>query len=301
MKKELYFEIETRFKNIVKFNIKASSLSSYKTGGNISVVIYPENLNDVLDILNFLKTENLNFFICGRATNILVSDEGFDGVFIKTDRIKNLHFNDIFLEAECGCVLDDLVSLSISRGLKGLERLSWIPGSVGGAIRMNAGAFGSEIFDKLEYFDAINLSNLKFERIYKRDINYGYRYVQNIEKYFIVSGFFVLERSEISFLEKIRKDIIKKRIDKQPLEYPSAGSVFKRPKNDYASRLIEFCGLKGKKIGGAMVSEKHAGFIVNIGNATSSDIYKLINLIKEEVYKKTGINLELEQILVGSF
>lgn len=291
--------IKRNFK--VSFNVKAKDFSSYKTGGVISAVVYPVSVDDVLNLLDLLKTHNISYFICGRATNILVSDCGFDGVFIKTDEMKNYSFEDKYLEASCGCLLDDIIKESISRGLGGLERLSYIPGSVGGAVRMNAGAFESDVFDKLEYFDAVNIKKLKVERICKKDIKYGYRYVEGIENYFITSAFFALDKKDKESLEKIRDEIISKRISKQPLEFPSAGSVFKRPKGTYASKLIDECGLKGFSVGGAKVSEKHAGFIINTGNATSSDIYKLINIVKNEVYKKTGIILELEQILVGRF
>lgn len=302
MKGDLYCKILEKFGDIVKFNVKASSFSSYKTGGNIDAIFYPNNLSDVLGILYFLKTNNIDFFICGRATNILVSDKGFEGVFIKTDNINEIEFLDeLTISVSCGFLLDKLVDLTVKKGLKGLERLSWIPGSVGGAIKMNAGAFESETFDRLEYFEVVDILDLSFKRIYKKDVRYGYRYVEGIEKYFIIKGVFVLEKCDYQFLKGIREDIINKRIQKQPLDYPSAGSVFKRPNGDYASRLIDSCGLRGKRIGGAMVSEKHAGFIVNCGNATSSDIYNLITYVKDEVYKRTGVLLELEQILVGKF
>lgn len=301
MKEKYYSELEKRFNGKVKFNILARDFTSYKTGGVVKAILYPQSKNDILEMIEFLKTNNINYFICGRATNILISDHGFEGVFIKTDKINFINISDNIINADAGCLLDDVIAEAIAKSLSGLESLSYIPGSVGGGVRMNAGAFGCEVFDKLEYFEAVNLENLNVERIYKKDLKYGYRYVEGIERYFIVSAVFLCDYADAEYLKSIRNEVIEKRILKQPLNYPSAGSVFKRPQGDYASRLIDFCGLKGRRIGGAMVSEKHAGFIINIGNATSSDIYNLINLIKEEVYKKTGINLELEQILVGSF
>ncbi|MGC9070357.1 MAG: UDP-N-acetylmuramate dehydrogenase [Elusimicrobiales bacterium] len=301
MKGSVWYEIEKKFNGNVVFNVKASDFTSYKTGGIVSAVFYPQSISEVLELIDFLKSHNISYFICGRATNILVSDYGFDGVFIKTDKMNRYSFNDYYLDAECGCLLDDMIKEAISRGLGGLENLSYIPGSIGGAVRMNAGAFESEVFDKIEYFDAINLKNFKLERIYKRNIRYSYRYVEGVEDYFITSAFFVLDKKNKELLERRRNEIISKRILKQPLELPSAGSVFKRPKKSYASKLIDECGLKGRSVGGAKVSEKHAGFIVNTGNATSSDIYRLINIVRDEVYKKTGIMLELEQITVGRF
>jgi UDP-N-acetylmuramate dehydrogenase len=147
----------------------------------------------------------------------------------------------------------------------------------------------------------LNTENLKIEELHKENISYSYRYVSGIEKFLIISAKFKFSKGKKEELKKIREEIIRQRKEKQPLDYPSAGSVFKRPKGDYASRLIDICGLKGTRIGGAMVSEKHAGFIINYDNATSTDIYKLILKVKDEVYKKTGISLELEQILVGEF
>lgn len=301
MEEKYYCEIRDRFKDKVSFNVSAKELTSYKTGGVIDVVFYPTSLDDIVEMLDFLKTCNIDYFICGKGTNILVSDYGFDGVFLKTDRINSLKIIDNIIVAEAGCLLDDMVSKACERSLAGLERLSYIPGSVGGGIRMNAGAFGSEVFDKLEYIEAVNLLDLSFVRLYKKDLRYGYRYVEGIERYFIVSGVFICDYGERERLEAIRCEIINKRSKNQPLELPSAGSVFKRPPGDYASRLIELCGLKGIRIGDAMISQKHAGFIVNMGKATSSDIYRLINYVRNEVYKKTGVLLELEQILVGRF
>ncbi len=301
MKENVLLKIEEKFGDIALFNIKASEFTSYKTGGFIGAVVYPKSVDDVLNLLDFLKKTEINYFICGRATNILVSDDGFDGVFIKTDRMNGYDFTDNFLKASSGCLLDEIIKESILKGLGGIERLSYIPGSIGGAVRMNAGAFESDIFDKLEYFDAINIKNLNVERKYKRDIKYGYRYVDGVENYFIISAFFILDKKDREVLQRIRDDIVSRRILKQPLDWPSAGSVFKRPQGYYASKLIDECGLKGFSVGGAKISEKHAGFIINTGNATSSDIYKLINIVRDKVYKKTGIMLELEQILVGKF
>jgi len=298
---ESYKTIKEKFNERAILNLPAKEITSYKTGGVIDLIVYPENLDEIIFILNFVKKKNLNYFICGNATNILVSDKGFRGIFIKTDLFKKVITKENKIIAECGVLWDNMIEISVLNGFWGLEKTSYIPGSVGGAIRMNAGAFGEETFDRLEKINAIDLKTLEVKEILKLDIKYGYRYVEGIENYFILSGEFAFEKKDSKELKNIRDEIIRRRIEKQPLEYPSAGSVFKRPPDNYASRLIEECGLKGMKVGGAMVSEKHAGFIINTGNATSSDIYKLINLVKEKVYQKTGILLELEQILVGEF
>ena len=296
-----YEAIKEKFNKRAVLNVSAKEITSYKTGGVIDLIVYPKNIDEIVFILDFIKKKNLNYFICGNATNILVSDKGFRGIFIKTDFLKKIIIKEDRIIAECGVLWDKMIEISVLNGLWGLEKTSYIPGSVGGAIRMNAGAFGEETFDKLEKINAIDLKTLEVKEILKLDIKYGYRYVEGIENYFILSGEFAFEKKDSKELKNIRDEIIRRRIEKQPLEYPSAGSVFKRPPNNYASKLIEECGLKGMKVGGAMVSEKHAGFIINTGNATSSDIYKLISLVREKVYQKTGILLELEQILVGEF
>ena len=296
-----YEAIKEKFNKRAVLNVSAKEITSYKTGGVIDLIVYPENLDEIVFILDFVKKKNLNYFICGNATNILVSDKGFRGIFIKTALFKKIIIKENRIIAECGVLWDKMIEISVLNGLWGLEKTSYIPGTVGGAIRMNAGAFDQETFDRLEKFNVVDLKTMELKEIFKSSIKYGYRYVEGIENYFILSGEFVFEKKDPKELKNIRDEIIKKRIEKQPLEYPSAGSVFKKPKNNYASRLIEECGLKGIKVGGAMVSEKHAGFIINTGNATSCDIYKLINLVREKVYQKTGILLELEQILVGEF
>jgi UDP-N-acetylmuramate dehydrogenase len=296
-----YEAIKEKFNERAVLDVSAKEITSYKTGGVIDLLVYPENLDEIVFILDFIRKKNLNYFICGNATNILVSDKGFRGIFIKTDLFKKIIIKENRIIAECGVLWDKMIEISVLNGFWGLEKTSYIPGSVGGAIRMNAGAFGEETFDRLEKFNVIDLKTMELKEISKSSIKYGYRYVEGIENYLILSGEFAFEKKDPKELKNIRDEIIRRRIEKQPLEYPSAGSVFKRPQNDYASRLIEECGLKGMKVGGAMVSEKHAGFIINTGNATSSDIYKLINLVREKVYQKTGILLELEQILVGEF
>lgn len=294
--KELINELDCKYLE----KVSAKDITSYKTGGIIDIIIYPSKVDDLVKIFDFINKNSINYFIAGNCTNILVSDYGFRGVFIKTDEFKKIRINNTKIYVECGVLWDDMIRICVEKNLAGLEKTSDIPGSVGGAVRMNAGAFGQECFDCLNSFNVFDLKTHWFKKINKIDIKYGYRYVEGIERYFIIDAEFEFRKSDCNLLS-IREDIINKRKEKQPLDYPSAGSVFKRPVNNYASKLIEECGLKGLRVGGAMVSTKHAGFIINYDNASSSDIYNLIITIKEEVYKKTNILLELEQILVGKF
>lgn len=296
-----YDIVKSRFKENALSNISAKEITSYKTGGIIDLIVYPENIEEIKWAFNFLYKQGINYFICGNCTNLLISDKGFRGVFIKTDKLKKISIKENKVVADCGFNWDDMIKLCVENGLAGLEKTSYIPGSIGGAVKMNAGAFEQETFDRLKCFNVYDIKKDIIKKISKSDVEYGYRYVKGIEDCFILAAEFEFDYSNPEELKRIREDIINKRISKQPLDYPSAGSVFKRPANNYASKLIEECGLKGLRIGDAEVSVKHCGFIINKGNARSSDIYNLIVKVKEEVYKKTGIVLELEQIIVGEF
>jgi UDP-N-acetylmuramate dehydrogenase len=296
-----YIEIKKRFQGKFIQDKYAKEFTSYKTGGKIDLIVYPETTADLLWLFNFINKAGIEYFICGNSTNILVSDNGFGGIFIKNERLKKIEIDDLIIKVQSGFLWDDMIKIAVESGLNGLVKTSYIPGSAGGAVRMNAGAFGEESFDCLDCVDVIDLGNLEFKTLKKKDIVYGYRYVRDIENFFILSAEFRFRKSDKEELLKLRNEIIKKRIEKQPLDYPSAGSVFKRPPENYASKLIDECGLKGLRVGGAMVSKKHSGFIINYDNATASDIYILIKKVKEIVFQKTGIMLELEQIIVGDF
>ncbi|WP_424244991.1 UDP-N-acetylmuramate dehydrogenase [Elusimicrobium posterum] len=204
------------------------------------------------------------------------------------------------LKVEAGLALDKAIEVAVEHGLAGMEKMSGIPGSIGGAVRMNAGAFGQETFDTLEYVEVIDYEG-RPAIIYKEDLPHSYRYVEGMDKLIVTAVSFKLTKSEYPALIESRNLILSKRAANQPLDLPSAGSVFKRPVDDYASRIIDESGLRGLSIGGAKVSEKHAGFIVNFNNATSQDIKNLIEEVKKIVKEKTGKTLELEQILWGKF
>ncbi|HOJ86612.1 MAG TPA: UDP-N-acetylmuramate dehydrogenase [Elusimicrobiales bacterium] len=296
-----YELIKSRFQKRALTGVLAREITSYKTGGEIDLIVYPQTQEEIVWLFDILVKRNIDYFICGNATNILVSDDGFRGVFIKTDMLNKINTKDNEISVDCGFKWDNMIEICVNKGLAGLEKTSYIPGTVGGAVKMNAGAFEQETFDKLISFSVLDIKNGDVKKIEKSNINYGYRKVEGIEKCFIFNALFKFDYGDANELKKIREEIIIKRKIKQPLDYPSAGSVFKRPQNNYASKLIDECGLKGLRIGDAEVSTKHCGFIINKGNAKSSDIYNLILKIKEEVYKKTSIDLELEQIIVGKF
>ncbi len=295
-----YPSIKENFSFNCVLNIPAKEFTSYKIGGPIDFLAYPESEDEFKSFIRYCHSEKLPITILGRATNVLISDKGLRGIVVSTEKLKKIEMSGKAISVGAGVSWDDFVSLTVKEGFGGLEKTSGIPGSVGGAAKMNAGAFGQEVFDRIEGVKVMD-SFGKVSILKKADIDYLYRKVKGLDNLIILAAVFLFEKTGKEELLKIRKDILSQREEKQPLDYPSAGSVFKRPKDDYASRLIDSCGLKGLRIGGAEVSTKHAGFIINKGNATANDVFKLMTKVRTEVEKKTQINLELEQVLMGEF
>lgn len=295
-------KITASIKNKINFelNYPMSNFVSFKTGGNCDLFIETETTDDLIFILKLIKSEHIPYVILGRGTNILVSDNGIRGCVIRP-KLENISLSGNEICAECSVLLSKLVLAAHKNNLSGFEFLGGIPGSVGGAIVMNAGAYGSEVKDFLK---SVQVLTPDFQLTEKNasELDLSYRH-SNIESNgeIVISASFILEEGNIEHAKTNLKNLNARRLEKQPLNYPSAGSTFKRPKNNYASALIQDCGLKGKTIGGACVSEKHAGFIINKGNATSKDIYNLINYVKENVFLQTGIELECEVKFLGDF
>jgi len=202
------------------------------------------------------------------------------------------------IEAQAGAVLDAVIARAVETGLAGMEKLSGIPGTVGGALWINAGAFGQETYERLVCFTALDRQG-RLVRRSRAETRYGYRTVHGIDGLVFLSAQWDLAPGDPALLREARAATLQARADKQPLEYPSAGSVFKRPQGDFASRLIDSCGLKGLTVGRAQVSPKHAGFIVNLGGATARDVMALIAQVRAAVLAQTGVRLELEQIPLG--
>ena len=274
--------------------------TTYRTGGPAEVYVYPTTAEEWGFVLKLARAYNIPLHILGFGSNILVGSKGVQGIVCSTRRMQAISRDGNYIKAQSGAALDKVCEIATHAGLAGMEKLSGIPGSIGGAVYMNAGAFGQETFDTLEYFDVIDLQG-RPATILKNDISYAYRHVEGIENYIVLSAAFKLEKSDFTQLVETRHSVLHKRVEKQPLDFPSAGSVFKRPANDYASRLIDDTGLRGLSVGGAKVSEKHAGFIINFNRATPEDIYELIKQVRQKVKEKHGVELELEQILWGEF
>ncbi len=283
----------------LKKNEPLKNHCSYKTGGNALYFAEPVNTYELIEIIEFASNENLETFIFGKGSNILFSDNDFNAVVISTARLNNyiLRKENNFVVG-AGIKLDNFVKFSIFSGFEGAENLSGIPGCIGGNVFMNAGAFDTEMKDIVLSVTVLNEDD-EMEILQNEEIGFDYRRTLNLNNKIILSANMILRKSNNSdaFLRRI--EILKKRSAKQPLDFPSCGSVFKRPENNYAGTLIESCGLKGFSLGGAKVSEKHANFILNFNNATSSDIYSLINHVKETVFMQTGILLEEEVKLIN--
>lgn len=269
--------------------------TSFKIGGKCKILAYPKNSKQVLDILNICKNNGIPYFILGRGSNLLISDSGFEGVVISSKNLNNIKLisdNEIYCES--GVNLSKLCGFALENSLSGLEFAFGIPGSVGGAVFMNAGAYGGEMKDIVK--NVTHLDNTgNIQKLSGRDLKFSYRHsVYQEQNSFILGAALKLSKSEKSKIRLKMDELLGKRKAKQPLKFPSAGSVFKRPKNGYAAALIEKCGLKGEKIGGAQVSQKHSGFIVNLGGATSDDVNNLIKKIQKVVAKNSGVFLEPE-------
>ena len=248
-----------------------------------------------MDILNICGNSEVSYFILGNGSNLLISDSGFEGVVIsskKLNRIELISDNEIYCES--GVNLSRLCNFALKNSLSGLEFAFGIPGSVGGAIFMNAGAYGGEMKDVVENVTHLDKTG-QIRKFENRDLNFSYRHsVYQEQESFILGAVLKLFKSEKSEIKRKMDELLKMRKEKQPLEFPSAGSAFRRPKDGYAAALIEKCGLKGEGVGGAQVSKKHSGFIVNLGGATSDDVKNLIKKVQKIVAKQTGVFLEPE-------
>ena len=275
--------------------------TSYKIGGPTAIWVAPTTESAVGRVLKIIHEGNLPFFILGRGSNLLISDKGWNGVTLYlADNLSGLTFDRQTARVKTGTLLMELIYAATKKGLSGMELLAGIPGGVGGALRMNAGAFGQEIEGVTESVCGYRYDGTRFEAD-RKNIRFNYRTVPELEAVAITSAQFRFGTAAASVLEARVDDILALRQKKQPLNYPSCGSVFKRPVGYYAGALIEEAGLKGKRVGDAMISPKHAGFILNTGQATANDVYALIRLVEDSVMARFGVKLEREVKLIGDF
>ena len=280
--------------------LEDASLEHYNTYGiktSCKYLVKPSSIDNLLLLLNYIKDNNMRYYIIGKGSNIILPDTKLDGIIISLELLNKITFNNNIVNVESGASLAHFARETINKGLSGLEYIATIPGTVGGALYGNAGVKDHEIYDNIIYVEVIR--NNELIKLNRNDIEVSYRHTEfKNTNDIIVSGTFELKDGNLEEMNNIVKENREKRLNTQPLEYKNAGSVFKNPEGNYAGKLIEELGLKGYKIGDAQVSMKHANFIVNLGNATSKDIKELIKLIKDKVYERYNIELELEQIVI---
>ncbi|MEJ2728894.1 MAG: UDP-N-acetylmuramate dehydrogenase [Deltaproteobacteria bacterium] len=285
----------------VKTNEMIASYTSYKIGGPAAVWAAPASEDGVGEGLSIVHAAGIPLFVMGLGSNLLVSDKGWPGVVLYLGaNLSGWRFDNTSATVMAGTCLLDFIQNAVQRGLGGMELMAGIPGSVGGALRMNAGAFGQEIEQTTVTVNGFQLDGTPF-KAGRNKINFSYRRVPQLEHVVITSGLFRFKKSTADKLKQRMNDILALRAKKQPLNYPSCGSVFKRPPGYYAGALIEEAGFKGERVGGAMVSPKHAGFIMNTGNAKAGDVFSLIRKIEDRVWERFGVKLEREVKLIGEF
>lgn len=276
--------------------------TTFRIGGPADFFLLPSTVDEVRGILEICREEELPYFTLGNGSNLLVSDKGYRGVIIQLYR----NFSNISVEgneicASSGALLSQIAAAARNASLTGFEFAGGIPGTLGGAVFMNAGAYGGELKDVLK--EAVVMTEQgEILTLPVEKLDMGYR-TSRIKKagYLVLEARLVLEQGDMDKIRDITKDLTEKRVSKQPLEYPSAGSTFKRPEGYFAGKLIMDAGLRGYQVGDAQVSEKHCGFVINKGNATAADVLTLIENVREKVQEQFGVTLEPEVKFLGEF
>ena len=276
--------------------------TTFRAGGCADYLVEPESVDAVREIVRLCCQENMPYYVVGNGSNLLVSDRGFRGVILQL--FKN--FSDLRVEGnrlyvQAGTLLSRTAKKALDASLTGFEFAAGIPGTIGGAMVMNAGAYGGEMKDVTEEVTVLTKEG-EVKVLKREELEMGYRTSIIAKKgYLVLEAVLKLTDGDPQEIRAVMEDLKKKRISKQPLEYPSAGSTFKRPKGYFAGKLIMDAGLRGFQVGGAQVSEKHCGFVINTGDATAEDVTELIRQVAERVKEQSGVTLEPEVKLLGEF
>ena len=281
-------------------NYPLKNYTTFKTGGCAKFIVFPKDIEEVKKIMEISKNSSIPLLILGGGSNLLVSDKGFEGIALSTFSLKKVLSAGKTLTIESGTKISHLMKYMVKENIGGLEFLAGIPGTVGGAVIMNAGLKKIWISEKIISVEVVNSKNLNILQIPAEKINFGYR-KSGLENFFLWRTTFQLEKKEEKKIKKTIASYIRDKIKTQPVFSYSAGSVFKNPPGKFAGVLIENCGLKSYKTGDAQISEKHANFIINCGNSSSTEIYRLMKFVQNEVLKKYNIKLEPEIKLAGEF
>lgn len=271
-----------------------SSKTSFKIGGKAELAVFPKNERELAFIIDVI---DMPYIVIGNGSNILFEDDGYRGCVIFTERMNSVTVDGTRITAGAGMSFTALATAAKNASLTGLEFAYGIPGSVGGAVVMNAGAYGGEVVQALTSCTVYDVEKGEVRIFSKDEMDFSYRHsvLSENKKYICISATFALKEGKKDEIDAVMRDLMQRRISKQPLEYPSAGSVFKRPAPDlFVGKMIEESGLKGYTVGGAQVSEKHAGFIINVGGATARDVLDLVKHIQGVIRENYGVELECE-------
>lgn len=274
--------------------------TSFRVGGPADLMLFPTSVKELQQVLRFLNEKQIPIYIMGNGSNLLVRDGGIRGAVVRlAENLSNVSVEGTRIKAEAGVSLAKLAHTAWQAGLRGLEFASGIPGTLGGAVAMNAGAYGREMVDVLQGVTVCD-SRGNLHHFALEDLNLGYRTSRvRTEGYIALEALLQLESGDSKTIRQEMDELNRRRREKQPLEYASAGSTFKRPPGNYAGKLIDDAGLRGLRVGDAQVSCRHCGFIVNRGAASAAEILELIALVKERVWDKFQVRLELEVQVVG--
>lgn len=290
------------FKKIVRYgklekNVDLKKITSFEIGGKADLLIEPCDIEEIYKVVQLLNKKQIDYYILGNGTNVLFSDDNFHGVIVKIGKeFEGWEHQENYFKVESGCSLAKFISYACEEGYGGMEGLFGIPGTIGGGIRMNCGAFGHQISDHLIGVMYLDGHTLRYKKKEELDFDYRHSLFMEHPNYIILRADFDLPKVDSAKSKQIMQEYMQKRVDSQDLDHPSAGSIFKRNSNLPApvSKMIDEMGLKGYTIGGAMVSKKHAGFLINFASASSQNVLDLIQYIKKQVYEKYGVHLEEE-------
>ena len=281
---------------VVRYDEPLKNHTTFKIGGNCIALIEPREVSDIVETIKICRENSIKFFIIGNGSNLLVPDEGYNGVIIKLKgEFSTIQVEGEYLIVNSGAKLSEVYTVAYENSLTGFEFASGIPGTIGGAIYMNAGAYGGEMKDIVESVEVLDLDNFELRELKNEELEFSYRKSIIQRKNYIVTTIKLkLQKGNKEEINAVYEDLRERRNSKQPLNFGSAGSTFKRPEGHFASKLIEDAGLKGYHINDAWVSEKHSGFIVNKGNASFKEVMELIEYVQKVVFEKFGVKLETE-------
>jgi len=292
-------EINNDTSSLCLMNEPLKKHTTYRIGGPADLMIFPKSKQDIIKVIEIINENKLQLTILGSGSNVLVSDDGIRGAVISLkNSLKQIEVSDNILYAECGTMLGTIVKHAVRNNLIGLENLNGVPGTLGGALIMNAGAWGGEISENLIHVELIN-SKSEIKKIYKKDLNFSYRQSSFNKDDILLSAKFNLKKADKDIIKENLIEAQSGRKKSQPLNKRSAGSVFKNPKDNSAGKLLDDLGLKGFSIGDAKISEKHANFFINDGDASSTDMLMLIKKAHQKVKERFNVNLSLEVKLMG--